>query len=267
MLSVLAGRPEWERVAGRMAATKSGVPVPPPSKWHEPEANLYPGLSSHPFHAKTDPWWTELVGDAVELLERFYPAIKAEMLALRSETLQQYRQPNTATQERELAADGKSALLHERGDWKVHYLQLEGADTSAQNRMAPKASRVVRSIKRAAGHALFSVLEPGTHILPHCGPSNYRLRLHLGLVVPEGCRIRVGDETRTWEEGRVLVLDDSFQHEVWNDSDSQRIVLIVDIWHPDFSEKEVLFIEQMREAKRKGGDGREGAQKVADVEP
>ncbi len=236
-----------------MAAHKSGIPVAPPSEWHEPEANLYPGLSSHAFHAPTDPWWTKAVGEAVEVLERFYPAIKAEMLALRSHNshkLQQYRQPNTATKERELSADGELALLHERGDWKVHYLQLEGADTSAQERLTPKTAMIVRSIYRGSGHSLFSVLEPGTHILPHCGPSNYRLRLHLGLVVPEGCRIRVGDQTRTWEEGKVLVLDDSFEHEVWNDGDKQRIVLIVDIWHPDFSEKEVLFMERMREARR-----------------
>ena len=56
--------------------------------------------------------------------------------------------------------------------------------------------------------------------------------------------------SRPWEEGKVLVLDDSFEHEVWNDGDKQRIVLIVDIWHPDFSEKEVLFMERMREARR-----------------
>jgi aspartyl/asparaginyl beta-hydroxylase (cupin superfamily) len=67
----------------------------------------------------------------------------------------------------------------------------------------------------------------------HCGPTNARLRLHLGLVVPDGCSIRVGDEVRSWVEGRCLLFDDSFEHEVWNDADEERLVLIVDVWHPD----------------------------------
>ena len=73
---------------------------------------------------------------------------------------------------------------------------------------------------------------PGTHIAAHCGPSNYRLRLHLGLSVPRGCRIRVGDEVREWRAGECLIFDDSFEHEVWHDGSGDRIVLIVDAWHP-----------------------------------
>ena len=48
-----------------------------------------------------------------------------------------------------------------------------------------------------------------------------------------GRSIRVGDEVRTWVEGRCLLFDDSFEHEVWNDADEERLVLIVDVWHPD----------------------------------
>lgn len=233
MLRALAGKEEWQRVYGRMACkATTGLHVPPPTEWHEPECgSYYPYLSAHPFYEPGDPWYGERVAQAVALLERFYPTIKEEMLSLpRKVPLQQYRQPNTAVKEREVAADG-SALLHEHGDWKVHYLQLEGASKEQLERMklAPKTFKIVRSIQRNSGHALFSVMEPGTHILPHCGPGNYRLRLHLGLVVPPKCRIRVGDQIRTWSEGKVLVLDDAFQHEVWNDSNSQRVVLIVDI--------------------------------------
>ena len=83
------------------------------------------------------------------------------------------------------------------------------------------------------GSAYFSRLAPGTHLNAHCGPTNARLRLHLGLVVPDGCSIRVGDEVRTWVEGRCLLFDDSFEHEVWNNATSERLVLIVDVWHPD----------------------------------
>ena len=91
------------------------------------------------------------------------------------------------------------------------------------------------------GTSFFSRLLPGTHIEPHCGPSNLRLRCHLGLVVPEGARIRVGTEVRAWEAGRCLVFDDSYEHEVWHEGEGERIVLICDMWHPDIDvDSEIL---------------------------
>lgn len=263
MAAWMRDKPDWARLYGRMVEHKAGRSVPPPTKYHQTECHsYYPGLAAHEFWDRKDAWWCNHVEESVATLERFYPDIKAEMLALRKSALQQYRQPNVACTERELSTDGETTLLHKDGDWNVLYLQLEGADCSEQRALAPIASRIARSLKRASGHALFSVLDPGTHILPHCGPSNHRLRLHLGLVIPQPCSIRVGEETRTWEEGKVLVLDDAFEHEVRNDSSEQRIVLLVDVWHPHFSEKEILFLEQMRTAKRRSEGGREGAQMV-----
>jgi len=88
------------------------------------------------------------------------------------------------------------------------------------------------------GQVKFSVMQPGVHVWPHCGPTNCRVRAHLGLVVPEGPRIRVATETRTWTEGKFIIFDDSFEHEVWHDGDSVRLVLIVDMWHPDLTARE-----------------------------
>ena len=109
------------------------------------------------------------------------------------------------------------------------------ADVAAQ--ACPATSKILEDFSQAHtalhGSAYFSLLAPRTHIKRHCGPTNARLRLHLGLVVPDGCSIRVGDEVRTWVEGRCLLFDDSFEHEVWNDADEERLVLIVDVWHPD----------------------------------
>mmetsp|Transcript_11273 Transcript_11273/g.28837 ORF Transcript_11273/g.28837 Transcript_11273/m.28837 type:complete len:156 (+) Transcript_11273:1040-1507(+) len=91
------------------------------------------------------------------------------------------------------------------------------------------------------GSHFFSRLVPGTHLSKHCGPSNFRLRCHLALVVPPGVRIRVGNEEREWVAGRCLIFDDSFEHEVWHDGDEDRVVLICDLWHPEIVlEKHVL---------------------------
>uniref|UniRef100_A0A3B4UVR3 Aspartyl/asparaginy/proline hydroxylase domain-containing protein n=1 Tax=Seriola dumerili TaxID=41447 RepID=A0A3B4UVR3_SERDU len=80
----------------------------------------------------------------------------------------------------------------------------------------------------------FSVMQPGTHVWPHTGPTNCRLRMHLGLVIPkQGSETNKGSK---WEEGKVLIFDDSFEHEVWQDADSYRLIFIVDVWHPELTQ-------------------------------
>ena len=86
-----------------------------------------------------------------------------------------------------------------------------------------------------SGSAYFSILTPGARLRPHCGPTNIRLRVHLGISVPRGAGLRVGGEERTWRDGEALVFDDSFEHEVWNEGDEPRLVFIFDVWHPDLA--------------------------------
>ena len=87
----------------------------------------------------------------------------------------------------------------------------------------------------------FSVMDAGTHVHAHSGPTNCRLRAHLGLKVPPDSTglstLRVADQQLTWEEGKLLVFDDSFDHEVWYDNAQRepRIVLIMDLWHPELT--------------------------------
>ncbi|GAB5356939.1 hypothetical protein AAMO2058_000331300 [Amorphochlora amoebiformis] len=93
------------------------------------------------------------------------------------------------------------------------------------------------------GSMEFSILSPHSHLRPHCGPSNHRVRLHLGIFLPKpSAKIRVGDKERTWEEGKVLVLDDSYDHEVWNDSDDKRVVLLIDVWHPHLTDQDRIQV-------------------------
>ena len=83
----------------------------------------------------------------------------------------------------------------------------------------------------------FSWLPGKTHILPHKGYTRMVLRCHLPLIVPDGelCRIRVGDEVRKWKEGELIIFDDSFEHEAWNDSKQDRVVLMFDIPNPNWN--------------------------------
>lgn len=75
-------------------------------------------------------------------------------------------------------------------------------------------------------------------MIAQIGPTNCRIRSHLGLVVPGGTSLRVSNTTGTWEEGKVIIFDDSFEHEVWHTGSSYRLVLIVDLWHPELTLEE-----------------------------
>jgi len=86
--------------------------------------------------------------------------------------------------------------------------------------------------------AMFSVLAPRTRIPPHTGSNNVRTTVHLPLIVPAGCGLRVGSQSRTFEAGTAWAFDDTIEHEAWNDSDEERTILILDVWNPLLSEAE-----------------------------
>jgi hypothetical protein len=86
--------------------------------------------------------------------------------------------------------------------------------------------------------ALFSVLRPHTHIPAHNGMLNTRLIVHLPLIVPERCRLRVGNEERAVRAGELMIFDDSIEHEAWNDSDEPRVVLLFEVWRPELTAAE-----------------------------
>jgi aspartyl/asparaginyl beta-hydroxylase (cupin superfamily) len=97
-------------------------------------------------------------------------------------------------------------------------------------------------------NAMFSVLKPHTRIPPHTGVANTRLTCHLPLIVPDGCRFRVGAQTREWRVGEAFVFDDTIEHEAMNDSDTPRIVMIFDIWHPGLRDGERDAVTRLMEA-------------------
>jgi beta-hydroxylase len=118
--------------------------------------------------------------------------------------------------------------------WKTYFLYGYGYKMEGNCLECPETTRIVESIP-GMSTAFFSILSPGKHIPAHRGPYNGVLRVHLGLVIPEPkeqCRIEVGGETRHWELGECMVFDDSYRHEVWNDTDGVRVVLFLDVQRP-----------------------------------
>jgi aspartate beta-hydroxylase len=133
------------------------------------------------------------------------------------------------------------------GAWDVFNFYERGRRNETNRTRCPTISRIIDNhdtLRTLAGVQYASRLSPGAHIRAHRGPTNIRMRCHLGIHVPDGdCAIRVGDQTQRWHAGRCLVFDDSFEHEAWNHTEDHRIVLIVDVWHPDLTPVEIAFLE------------------------
>jgi ornithine lipid ester-linked acyl 2-hydroxylase len=125
-------------------------------------------------------------------------------------------------------------VLTEGDQWKTFWLYGYGEKAEENCARCPQTVRVLRLIPGMKS-AMFSILAPRKHIPEHRGMYKGILRYHLGLIVPgpEGsCKIRVGNDVRYWKEGKSLIFDDSHPHEVWNNCDSYRVVLFVDVVRP-----------------------------------
>ena len=119
-------------------------------------------------------------------------------------------------------------------DWKTFFLAGIGMDCGENARRCPETMRLLGKIP-GMKTAFFSILSPHKHIPAHRGAYNGVLRFHLGLLVPEPrerVRIRIGNDFRHWTEGKSLIFDDTYNHEVWNDTDGYRVVLFVDFARP-----------------------------------
>jgi beta-hydroxylase len=111
--------------------------------------------------------------------------------------------------------------------WDVFGFYAFGKKLAKNCDLCPETTRLIEQVPGLTT-AGFSSLAPGTHIAAHKGYTNAVLRCHLGLIVPEGCSMRVGSDTREWKEGECLVFDDTVEHEVWHRGDRPRVILLLD---------------------------------------
>lgn len=169
-------------------------------------------------------------------LERAYPIIKEELLGVLNQNGQGFKAYMSEHQSRV-------------SGWNTFNFFFYGRKVEENCARCPRTTEILESLPRfERDHIMFSALNPHARIAPHTGPMNGIIRAHLGLMVPQGAYIRVGHDERTWQEGKLLVFDDSFEHEVWNHSDFVRIVLFMNFWHPAFQPQEIAALERFRSA-------------------
>lgn len=124
--------------------------------------------------------------------------------------------------------------------WRAIHLWRHGRLDEAACARFPRTVAILNTLPLAhlpdrMPTVFFSIIDANSHLPPHTGVSNTRAIIHLPLIVPEGCRFRVGGETRTWKVGQAWAFDDTIEHEAWNDSLSLRAILILDTWNPHLS--------------------------------
>lgn len=148
--------------------------------------------------------------------------------------------------------------LNHSDRWAAFQLWRNGEPVEENLALCPETANALRAVNMAeiAGlcpNAMFSTLAPHTQIPPHTGETNARIVAHLPLIVPDKCLYRVGFEQRRWEVGKVLVFDDTIEHEARNDSDELRVVLIFDVWNPYLSKAEHELVRAMMQTARSFG--------------
>lgn len=209
----------------------------------QPNAYYFPELPQRQFYERQEFDWVPRLEEAVECM-------KGELSDLLGEGDELFS-PYLVTSEERPRVDFHG--LADNPDWSTFYLIKDGAPVEENVKRCPKTFEALQHaplphITTRAPAVFFSRLKAGARIPPHTGMLNTRLICHLPLIVPSNCGLRVGNETRNWREGELLVFDDTIEHEAWNESERDRVVLIFDIWRPELSAAERRAVTALFEA-------------------
>jgi aspartyl/asparaginyl beta-hydroxylase (cupin superfamily) len=214
----------------------------------EPTLYYFPELPQVQFFDPKDFAWAGAVEAATEVIRDELRA----MLASQREGFLPYI--------RSEANQPRDHPLLDRLDWSALFFCENGQMNEAVIASCPRTWEIMQllplpMIDRAGPSIMFSLLKPGTRIPAHTGTHNTRLICHLPLIVPPDCGFRVGNETPRWEVGKLIIFDDTIEHEAWNDSAEERVVLIFDVWRPELSAQErdevtALFAASQAELRR-----------------
>jgi hypothetical protein len=241
--------PEHCEIVQGPSLLRTSTTRPSPSLLH------IPGLRSLPFWTQYDKdqdfnrvaYQDPTVSEAVQYLEQHWETIRREY----------------AEKAPKLASDYQTDTEHtlHKGTWDWHSYMLKGKVQPNFEKHFPRTATILQVFRDEGrlfegtpfGYAFFSTLHAQSKIAAHSAPMNFRVRIHLPLIVPANMPsaapvseqdgrpsvgIRVGPVVRQWHPGKALVLDDAYNHEVWNHTHESRVLLLIDLWHPDITTQE-----------------------------
>ncbi|WP_454887527.1 aspartyl/asparaginyl beta-hydroxylase domain-containing protein [Sphingomonas oryzagri] len=159
------------------------------------------------------------------------PRVQAVWQEIRMEALYVTRHLASVPALRAISPDHHRIAVDDR--WRSFFLVGYGQRIERNLEQCP-ATAAALSLVPGLNSGFFSILTPGTHIPRHRGVTKGLITCHIGLSVPPapGLRMEIGGREVGWAEGEPLVFDDTWHHEVWNDSASPRIVLLIQFERP-----------------------------------
>ena len=175
-----------------------------------------------------------LVPNAPVLDVRAFPwtqELRDQWRAIRDEAVAVALQGDAAPSLATISPDHRA--IAEVGKWRSFFLWGYGYRIDANADRCPVTTALVERIP-GLNSAFFSILAPGAHIPDHRGVTKGLITCHLGLIVPRAgdVRMRVADRVVRWAEGETLVFDDTYRHEVWNETTGTRVVLLIQFERP-----------------------------------
>lgn len=142
------------------------------------------------------------------------------------------------TQEEQIPHFGKISPDHRRiangPQWKSFFFEGYGFKSKKNREKCPQTAQLLDTIPGLIV-AFFSIMDGDTHVPRHRGLTKAWLNCHLPLILPTNsgrCEMQVGEQTVQWREGEWLVFDETYPHEVWNDTGQTRVVLMLQVRRP-----------------------------------
>jgi ornithine lipid ester-linked acyl 2-hydroxylase len=119
-------------------------------------------------------------------------------------------------------------------NWRTFILYGFGTRLEKNCKQAPFTTELLSNVPNLQS-AWFSILGPNYHIPPHRGVTKGILRVHLGIKIPKNrdhCYLNLADKKISWKQGELFVFDDTYVHEVYNNTDEERVILLFDFDRP-----------------------------------
>ncbi|CDW74204.1 aspartyl asparaginyl beta-hydroxylase [Stylonychia lemnae] len=207
---------------------------------------VVPGLTAKTF-------WNDENWAWVKEFESNYEIIKKELMVMVNENRFIPNRIGDQDEKYNTANDGLGKNFHDVGKWNIFYIMYPGGLFDENQQKVPETTKILQKVlPDQQGHALFSAMSPNSYIRPHNGQDTKRLRVMFPIIGADGgAKMRVGEDWVYFQNGKISIFDDSFEHEVWHDGPNTRILLIADIWHPDLSKDEQWFFTTIENAEQK----------------
>lgn len=225
------GKDELTRVDAGIRMYSGAIPLDIADKRQKPNFLYIPGLPIRPVFERSELSFADYY-------EEQYPIILNELEAILADK----------TDIPAYAEQTPENPLTTGGNWDALFFFRHGKKYQENHQRCPKTSEILANLPlvHIADHSpevCFSVLRPQAHLLPHRGVTNSRCVLHMGLKIPEHCRLNLCDVRELeWQPGKIFMFDDTYLHEAWNRSAQSRYVLLADVWNPYLSAAETAAI-------------------------